>query len=74
MTQLMRPDDLKRISDDADMAKAQEFLKTEPAEFARGLRERAYEFFGKELRPLATGLACKFSTTPAECPEVSACS
>jgi hypothetical protein len=50
MADLMRPDDLKRISSDADMAKTQEYLKRakKQEEEQKGLREA---FLDRDLHP-----------------------
>ena len=50
MANLMRPEDLKKISDDADMAKAQEQLKRakKQEEEQKGLREA---FLEKDIHP-----------------------
>jgi hypothetical protein len=52
MADLMRPEDLKKISDDADMAKAQEYIKhaKKQEEEQKGLREA---FMGRDLHPEA---------------------
>jgi hypothetical protein len=50
MADLMRPDDLKKISNDAEMAKAQEYLKKakRQEEEQKGLREA---FLERDLHP-----------------------
>ena len=50
MAELMRPDDLKRISNDADMAKAQEYIKRSKRqeEEQKSLREA---FMTRDLHP-----------------------
>jgi hypothetical protein len=52
MADLMRPEDLKKISDDADMAQAQEHIKRakKQEEEQKGLREA---FMGRDLHPEA---------------------
>lgn len=52
MTELMRPDELKKIASDADMAKAQEALKraSKQDEEATQLREA---FMGRDVHPEA---------------------
>ena len=52
MADLMRPDDLKKISNDAEMAKAQEYLKKakRQEEEQKGLREA---FLERDLHPEA---------------------
>src|SRR5262245_45458665 len=52
MTELMRPDELKKIASDADMAKAQEALKraSKHDEEATQLREA---FMGRDVHPEA---------------------
>jgi hypothetical protein len=54
MTELMRPDDLKKISNDADMAKAQDYLRLakKQEEEQRGLRWHSWK--GKSVRKRRT--------------------
>ena len=50
MAELMRPEDLKKISDDADMAKAQEYIRRakKQEDEQKGLREA---FMERDLHP-----------------------
>ena len=52
MTEILRPDDLKKIADDADMAKAKEYMSR-----AKKLEEEQAQlreaFMGREIKPEA---------------------